>query len=308
MRTVLSDLFRSIESDLGTHSFCILVLGALKNALKQYKITSKGEFDQQLLEIFKLLHNTKPRYAILLDSFYKILEIEDKAKTSSVKNLLIEIEQIGKFYETEKKQMIKVGETIDVQNKNILIHDHSHSVHGVLQALKNKGKNFSVVIAEQDIEKTADNIAFLHKSNIPYKVIPAHMLSHIDDTIDIVFCGAVTFQENLHFVMDPGSKAIISNFHFENKPIYIFITTSKLTLWPLEEKSHEVYAKPQRRAHHLMKEIEFERLKFSHDRVSIDLFDKIVTEKDIFKPADFVSLFKKRFEERANQRKRFFEK
>lgn len=308
MRTVLSQLFRSIESELGTHAFCILVLDALKKSLQQYKISSKEEFDQQLLNIFKLIHNTKPRYAILLDSFYKILEIEDTCNTFSRAKIIKEINKIGKFYDSEKKQMIKIAENIDVNDKNILIHDHSHSVHEVLLALKNKHKKFSVIVAEQDLEKTADNISFLHKNQIPFKVVPAHMLSHIDKTIDLVFCGTVTFQENLQFVMDPGSKAMISHFHLEKKPIYVFITSSKLTLWPLIEQCHEVYAKPQKRIHHSLKEVEFERLKFSHDRVFVNLFDHIVTENKIYRPLEFVELFKRLFKERSTKRKRFFEK
>ncbi|MBU0728009.1 hypothetical protein KKA95_04970 [Patescibacteria group bacterium] len=306
MQTVLSKLFRDIESDLGTHGFCIIVLDALKDALFQYKIETKDEFEHQLMLLFQLLQSTKPRYAILLDSFYKILDENEIASPEiPIDRLIMKIDRIGVAYQLEKLQLTQVAQSIDVEGKTILIHDHSHSIHGALTLMHQQNKKFTVIVAEQDIEKTEDNIAFLHSQGIEYKVIPAHMLSHIDKTIDMVFCGAVTFQENYNFVMDPGTKAIVSHFHLEKKPVYTFITTSKFTLWPLTKQSHEVYTKPHRSRHHSLVDVEFERLKFSHDRVSVDLIDYVVTEHGIYKPKELKKIFDDMFKKREGKRKKY---
>jgi len=306
MQNTLSKLFRGIEAELGTHGFCILALDALEDALSQYRIKNKEEFIHQLIDLIKLLKQTKPQYAILLDSFYKILDLaENSPSDSPVENLVKPIKQIRVDYQMEKLKLIQASQPIDVENKVILIHDHSHSVQSILSAMKEHGKKFTVVVAEQDLEKTEDNIKFLHESGIPYKVVPAHMLSHVDESIDMVFLGAVTLQENMNFVMDPGSKSIISHFFLEKKPIYVFLTTSKFSLWPLKKKVSEIYAKPHRRRHHTLKEIEFERLKFSHDRVSVDIVNHVITEKGIYSPEEVKKMFSAMFKKRATQRQKY---
>ena len=307
MQNTLSELFRNIEAETGTHGLCTMTLEALKNTFEQHKIKNLNEFKRQLLLLFELVQLTKPRYAVLMDAFYKILDFSEKRGDASAEELIREIGHINASYELEKLQLVQQGKKIDFHNKNILLHDHSHSVHSILNALKQDGKEFNVIVAEQDIEKTEDNIKFLHDHSIPYQVIPAYMLSHIEEEIDIVFCGGVTFQENGNFVMDTGSKSIISHFRLEKKPVYLFISTSKLTLWPIT-KAHEVFRKPHRRKHHVLTEIEYERLKFSHDRVPLELIDHIVTEKGIHTPDEFRKMFNELFDKREEQRRKYLKK
>lgn len=306
MQSILSDLFRKIESDIGTQEFCSLVLNALKSALKQYKFHSTDDFVKHLLQVFDLIKSTKPRYAILLDSFYRFLKYYEKQKDpQSILKLIDEIERIKIAYMLEAKQMVDVvGADVDVKDKNILIYDHSHSVQHILEFFVKKHKKFNVIIAEQDIEKTEDNISFCHRLGIPYKVVPSYMLSQMDQAIDMLFFGAVTFQEGYQFVMDPGSKSIISHFHLEKKPAYVFLTTSKFSLWEISDKKQTVYSVKNKRHHHCEHSIEFERIKFSHDRVPLDLISFVGTEKGIHNTAEFTDMFDEMFQRRAAQRSR----
>lgn len=307
MQTTLSKLFREIEAELGTHEFSIVALDALKTALLQYKIKTVKELEHQLLLIFKILKETKPRYAVLLDSFYKILdECKLSDVNSTIEDVITKIDRIIVEYNLQKLQLVQSSDQINLNGKSVLIHDHSHSVQSVLASMKSKGVEFEVVVAEQSIEKTHDNIEFLHSHGIKYKVVPAHMLSHLEESIDVLFCGAVTFQDNFNFVMDPGSKAIISHFHYEQKPIYVFITTSKFTLWPLTKESHEVYAKPTIDRHYSLPEIEYERIKFSHDRVPIELINYVVTEEGIHSQQEVKDIFEDMFKKRNSKRKVYF--
>jgi len=175
---------------------------------------------------------------------------------------------------------------IDADGKNILIYDHSHSVQHALETLKSIGQKFTLLIAEQDLQKTSDSIMFAHQLEIPYKVVPSYMLSYLDETIDMAFFGAVTLQHGGQFVMDPGSKSVISHLHLEKKPIYVFLTTSKFSLWDIKSPQKEIYVKSHMRKHHHLNDIEFERVKFSHDRVDLNLVDFTVTEKGIFTPKE----------------------
>ncbi len=255
---------------------------------------------KQFSEIFELVETIKPRYAILIDSFYKIF---NQAKGHDVERMIRNINKIKKSYCKEMKDLTRSAEKIKANKKTILIYDHSHSVQNALRQLQKKRQKFSVLVAEQDLEKTGDNIAFLHKSNIPFKVVPSYMVSHLEDSIDMAFFGAVTFQEGGRFVMDPGSKSIISQLRLEKKPIYLFLTTSKFSLWPVKDVKKQVHVKSDIRNHHHFEEVAFERLKFSHDRVPVDLVDHVVTEKGIFNPEqtkkEFASLMKTRKEERS---------
>lgn len=288
---------------MGTHGFCILVLESFAVALDQYRIKTKEQLLQQCTEIFELIQTVKPRYAILIDSFYKIL-CQVSSEKGSVAEIIESIDQIKKSVQHEMKDLLKAAETIEADGKTVLIYDHSHTVQNALHHLHKKGQRFNVLLAEQDLDKTEDNVEFFHTHKIPFKVVPAYMLSHLEETIDMAFFGAVTFQEGGRFVMDPGSKSIISELKLEGKKIFLFLTTSKFSLWPVKEKNSQIHVKSDIRAHHIMNKIEFERIKFSHDRVSVDLVDCVVTEKGIFKASEL----KKEFDRQMAQREKVEER
>lgn len=277
-------MFREIETGIGTHDFCILVLDALINAFAQYRFTSQDQFNEQFENIFDLIRNVKPRYAVLIDSLYKIAPHIDS--TASKEELIRFIESIKTEYEIEMVLMQEATRKIKANGKNILIYDHSHSVQHALESLKNMGQKFTLLIAEQDLQKTSDSITFAYTKGIPYKVVPSYMLSYLDETVDMAFFGAVTLQHGGKFVMDPGSKSIISHLHLEKKPIYVFLTTSKFSLWTIESPQKKIYVKSHMRKHHQLSEIVFERIKFSHDRVDLNLVDYTVTEKGIYTPKE----------------------
>jgi len=292
MHNILSNLFREIESDIGTNEFFMLAVESLDESILQYKFKGKKEFIHHLESILGLLKTTKPKYAILIDAFCKILKFAKGAdETNFIETLSKEIANISAGYQIDRLKMIQVAQEIKTNNKNILIYGHSHSVHSILKKMKDDGRKISIIVAEQDLGKTADNIAFLHKENIDYKVVPAYMISHIEESIDMIFFGAVTMQSDGNFVMDPGSKSIISELYLEKKPVYVFLTTSKFSLWSTSESSKSVYAKPHKRRHHALTHIEYERLKFSHDRIPTDLFTSIITEYGVLSPKETKDLF-----------------
>lgn len=236
---------------------------------------------EQFENIFELIRNVKPRYAILIDSLFKIAPHVDSS--ASKEDLIRFIETIKTQYEIEMVLLQEHVRKVDAKGKNILIYDHSHSVQHALETLHEMEEDFSLLIAEQELGKTSDSITFAHEMGVPYKVVPSYMLSYLDETVDMAFFGAVTLQHGGQFVMDPGSKSIISHLHLEKKPIYLFLTTSKFSLWTIQSHQREIYVKSHMRKHQLS-DIEFERIKFSHDRVDAKLIDYTVTEKGIFTP------------------------
>jgi translation initiation factor 2B subunit (eIF-2B alpha/beta/delta family) len=163
----------------------------------------------------------------------------------------------------------------------------------VLIHLKNKKNKFNVIIAEQDYEKTHDNIERMYAAGIQFMVVPAYMLSHLHDQIDMVFFGALTLKDTMNFVMNPGALSIISEFHHEKIPVYMFLGTEKFSLWKSKKRGEIFIHKHTRK--HLNKPIVYERTKYSHDRVPSDLFKKIVTNEGVFTSKQIEKMFNEKY-------------
>ena len=103
--------------------------------------------------------------------------------------------------------------------------------------------------------------------------------------------------------MDPGTNGLVSQFHLMKKPVYLFIVTSKFSMWKAKKKMG-VYSHVHMRRHYC-KPIDFERIKFSHDRVPSKLMKKIVTEKGIFTPRKIKEIFDKKLEKRLKDDQKF---
>lgn len=291
---LFSKLFREIESDIGTREMSLLVLEALANAIKAFKCCNREDFITQFEELADAISNTEPKFGVLNYNFSNLLHIftdrlkgvsGNKLKKKSIKHIL----EIITSCRGEENQLIKNSEKIKVEGKTILIHDHSHTVQDVLSHYKRMGKRFSVIIAEQDYDKTHSNIEKMHSLKIPFQVVPAYMLSHLHDSIDMAFFGAVTLKDTMHFVMDPGTHGIISELHIEKIPVHMFIETKKFSMWK-SKKRGEIFIHKHKRTHHL-KPIEYERIKYSHDRAEVKLFSKIVTDKGLFSPAELKKFY-----------------
>src|SRR3989339_131778 len=308
MQDTISTLFRQIELDKGTTELDTIVLSALVDAIKQYPITDIKKFQEIFKEIIALICQTEPKIAILMDHMFdvyeellKVFQYDSKENQEKIKSkLLKKIDEVIKDQKNKKQQLLKNAKKyVNIEGKSILIFDHSHTVQDVLTYLHNSGEKFKVIVAEQDIYKTEDIIASLHKSNIPFEVIPSYMLSHYEQNVDMLFFGAVTLKNTYDFVLDPGSLAIISEFHLTKKKTVMFITTSKFSLWK-SKRGTEVYHHPQNRLHSRQK-IEYKRLKFSHDRVPSKLFDIIITEEGNFTASELKKNYDEKFKERQKQ-------
>jgi len=300
----LSNLFRTIEHDLGTRDLNNLTLQAFRTTIRQTKMDSLHEFCEKFKELLLAIKSTQPRFAIIIEHFYRlytfIFELTEKHPDmpwhQAKEKLIHHISELEKEDRREKKQLLEQAKKIQAEGKTILIFDHSHTVQDALALLWREGQRFQVVVAEQDIEKTETIIEALARNNISFQVVPSYMLSHVEEQIDILFFGAVTFKSDDNFVMDPGSAAIIAEFHLHKKPTYMFMTTSKFALWQAQPR-HGVFSHRHTRKH-TQKPIFFERLKFSHDRVPLHFFTHIVTETGIVSPSAFKKIYKDKYAER----------
>lgn len=305
----LSELFREIEVDLGTTELCTLTLEALYDALKEVRSNDLHHFYSQLKELTLDVQSTQPKYAIIIDSFYELLRhvyAEDHKHPEHFqvpkKIFLKYLKELIKEKKHRRQEIIKISEKIKLNGKTILIYNHSGTLEHVLLHAKNKKQKFKVIVAEQDFDKTGRIIEFLHENSIPYKVVPSYMVSHLDENIDMLFFGALTLKSTIDFVMDTGANAIIAQFHLKKKPIYVFLVTGKFSLWKAEKRT-EIFTRSKTRSHHT-KSIDFEHIKFSHDRVDVNLVTKIITEEGIFTPDEIKKVFNEKLKKRLDFEKK----
>ena len=290
---LLSELLRDLEVGVGTSDMALIVFDSLRHAVHALDVEDNEEFYQQLTSLVKSIHKVEPKYAIL--NYYAselLTDFEEAHNNGAVDFRHWAEKRVARIHEEMQEKTDKIleySDKINFQGKTILLHDHSHTVHRVLQYQKKQKKKFRVIVAEQEHDKTQENIEVLHAAKIPFQVVPDYMLSHIHANVDMVFYGGLTLKDSMHFVMDPGSCAVISQFNTMKIPVYIFMKTTKFSLWKSKPRG-EIYFKKNRRKH-ASKPIAYDRLKYSHDRVSVDLLHKIVTNKGIFTPPEVKKAF-----------------
>ncbi len=297
----ISLLLRDLEAEIGTRDVSYLVLRALKDSIRNFSGRCFKDFCEQFKNLSHCVENTEPKFGILIYHFKGLICALEKEGYEQLhncdwkKSLVKHIDHILKGMKNQCNDLIKYADEIDVEGKTILIHDHSHTVQDALVHYRRQGKNFRVVIAEQDFDKTHGNIERMHSAGISFQVVPAYMLSHVHDRIDMLFFGALTLKDNMQFVMDPGTHGIISEFHVANTPVYMFIDVNKFSLWKSRPRG-EIFIHEHLREHHT-KDIKYSRIKYSHDRVPADLFTKIITNEGVMDVEGLKKLFKKRMEE-----------
>lgn len=311
IKTRLSQLFREIEVDLGSTHLSMMVLESLEDAVKDLRGQGQHDFFKQLLELTEIINNTEPRFAVVIDGFYEVLKLAyeeeihhpEKDYPLQKSKFIGKLEKVIQNKVAEERALIKHAKTLAVDGMGILIHDHSSTIENVLIQMKKKGRKFTVIVAEQDPDKTGAIIEYLNLHEIPFRVVPAYMVSHLDDCIDMVFLGALTLKSTMDFVMDTGSNALVSQFHLIKKPIYMFMTTSKFSMWPSEKRT-EIYTHAEYRKHSC-KPISFERIKFSHERVPLSLFTQVVTEQGVLSPKEVKGFYEKKLKDRSQRDSHF---
>jgi len=305
MLSRFSQVMGDIERDLGTKELSVLILRSLKDSFNGYSGETVESLVSQLGEIIQIFNSTDPKYAIVIYNVHRVYKAITEIVEGDNKHIYKEykkqieaaIDKLINEAERLRDLILQNAKTINVEGKIILLHDHSKTVQEVLLELKKNKQKFRVIVAEQDMDKTLRNIEFLTTSKIPFQVVPSHMLSNVEDDVDMCFFGALTMKSTYDFVVDTGTNGIISEFHLHKTPIYFFLSTNKFSLWEASKK--ETTKKYTHTRKHPLKKIHFERFKFSHDRVPLSSVDVIVTEEGIFDKEGIKEIYNQKFAEHA---------
>ncbi len=288
----LSGLFLDIERTFGTRDCCFMAMESLKKSFLSFSGT-REELRQEFQKVMELIKNTSPRIALLMFLIFDLFQAFEstfshrKSITEDKEFLEKYIEEIDQKRRKRFDDLIAISQVTIVDGDTILLHDISHTVFDILRHAKSQGKKFQVIIAQQDESKTAIIVRFLNTEKISFQVVPEYLLAHLKDSITKVFLGALTVNSLLEVIGDPGSESLISQMHLSHIPIYVPLTTDKLSLWQAEKKHHTCKTQKQK----LISGIEYEKLVFSHDRYPVDLVTFFITNKGLLNSQEFKSLY-----------------
>lgn len=294
-RQHFGDLLLELEHDLGTRDTCVNFLESFKDALRLTAFKDADDVRRQIRAFYGMFADVKPRMAIIQNYLDDLLEglLESKADTPEMllDQLLTEIKEAEADNKERAKRLTKHALELIPQDAKVLVHSHSHTVLDTLCAAKRAHRAFTVVVAEQEGEHTLDVIHTLQKANVPFTVVPEYMLSYIEEDIDCMLIGAVTLKADFVLAADAGTKAVVSEMNAAGIPVHLLITTNKFSFWKTRSAPQTI--KTVKSLHHHRGGFEYDRVKFSHDRMPLDQVTSVATEEGRFT----VAAMKKRFEE-----------
>lgn len=301
----LSRVLLDIEADLSSTGLAELSIHTLVDTIKETEFDTVEQFYEKFDSLYELVKETKPKIWILIYYFSSIHDELKKVKKNlkTKEDLFKKIDEIlvdtKKDFSDDMDGIVKNWVNLINDGDKILIHTPSWTIKSILKEAKNKGKKFKIYLSEQSSNKTDNIIIFLQENNIDFVAIPEFMLSNIENDIDKIFAWALTLNSNYNFIVSAGLNSIISEFHLAGKKTYIFLSTKKFSLWKSDPKGiTEVVNKTKDVCSHNPKIKPYQELKFSHDRVPVELFDSIITENSVLTPNETKALYDTLFTQR----------
>jgi len=178
------------------------------------------------------------------------------------------LNQLKKFWEQEKTQDLEtLRKHLESQLEQILdeIEQNKADVLDHINELPVEGKTILIYDHSHTVHKT---LKYLHQQQKrKFKVIVAEQ----------DYCKT---HENIEVLHDLGIP-------FRVVPDYMLC---HIRLWPSKHLD-ELSFKQDQRAHPEKEHINYERLKYSHDRVKAEHFTKIVTDEGMFTPEEIEEVF-----------------
>lgn len=311
----LSKIFLQIEADLGATELAGFVMETLHEALGACKVNDVDGMFKQFKKLVIDIKNTQPRISLVIYYFYEVWEELQIQKEKGTINTVEEFNEVVKSTiirmrvenDEDFESIIANGAELINDGDNILVHSHSGTIRRIIAKAQYLKKKFHVILAEQEAEKTIDMIEYFSSKNIKFTVVPEYMLSHILEDVTKVFFGATTLNYEQNFICDAGSYSVLAEFHEVQIPTYMFLSTKKFSLWQSEVHHHTYKTKQKKIITKTAQVVNYERIKFTHDRLPAKLFNYIVTENGVFDPAAIQEIYTKNYKEREEIRTKYFE-
>lgn len=298
-RQNFNDLLIEMEHDHGTRDTCVHFMVCLAKALEETRFKSASDVRRQFAEFYEMFTHLKPRMAIIQHYLDCVLEKAADScgedRQALIAGLTEEIRRTEHDNRERNDRLTHAAVRIIPAHGHILVHNHSHTVLDALELASHTHKRFSVIVAEQESSVTLDIAKYLNDRKITFSVVPEYMLSSIEMDISCMLIGAVTLKHDMHFVVDAGTKAVVSEMNAAGIPVYLMLTTNKFSYWKTKV-AHQTQ-KTVKSIAHPHADFSFERVKFSHDRLPLKQVTKVITEEGIFSPDELKELYQTKLKE-----------
>ena len=272
-------LLRELSDVQGIARMTTLSLNAFIESIRQLKCR-REEFDALYTELSDTVKKSQPNIIPLMHllEFFEAdmarqLKPEmdiDKVRQTAIQSLEEKIEQFKRYASTVTENGLAYIQNRDV----ILVHSASTVVTQILiQAKERLDRQFKVIILDHHAERTRQTVEALRQSGIDHMVIPDHNLSHHLDEATKMFVGAMTITADRKIVAPVGTAGTVSLCRLNRIPVHLFAntlhfshrTSAEQNIFQVQEEAH-------------IGTMDFSVLTHSHDMVSLDFINHIITE------------------------------
>ena len=272
-------LLRNLGDMQGIARMTVLSLNSFIESIRQLKCT-KDQLQPLYFELAEALKSSQPKIIPLihlLERFEKEMgeimtpEMDlEEIREKTIENLQERIKQFQDNAARVTENGLKYINNHDV----IIVHSPSSVVTNILVQAKEKwNKRFEVIILEHNRDRTRQIIQALRDNDIDHIVAPAYNLSHHIDRATKMFVGALTITSDRKIVAPTGTAGSVSLCHLNGIPVHLFANTLHYS----HKASMDQYIYQEEENTHSAN-MDFSMTTHSHDLVSLDLINHIVTE------------------------------
>lgn len=272
-------LFRELSYVSGIAEMTITCLNSFIESIRQLKC-SREQCEPLYFELAETVRQAQPNIVPLmhlLEQFEQDMAVQLKPEMSVEEVGRVAIASLQDKIAIFKSNMAKVTknglnyiENYDV----IIIHSPTSVVTDILvQAKEKMGKQFSVIILDHNPVRTRNTVQALRTAKIDHVVAAAHNLSHYIEGANKMFVGALTITADRQIVAPTGSAGTVSLCHVNGISVYLFANT--LHYSHRNAHDQEIY---RTKENSKSANMDFSIITHSHDLVSLDLIDHIITE------------------------------
>jgi len=274
-------LLRNLGDVQGIARMTVLSLNSFIESIRQLQCTRK-ELQPLYFELAEALKSSQPKIIPLI---HLLEQFEEEMKQTLTPEMGLEeirektiesLEAKIKLFQDNAARVTENGLKYINNHDVIIVHSASSVVTNILVQAKEKwNKRFEVVILEHNRDRTRQIIQALRDADIEHIVAPAYDLSHHIDRgpPKNVFSGALTITSDRKIVAPSGTAGTVGQCHLNGIPVHLFANTLHYS----HKASTDQYIY-QEEEDTQSANMDFSITTHSHDLVSLDLINHIVTE------------------------------
>lgn len=275
----LYKLFRDLSDVTGIAEMTIMCLESFIESIRQLKCTQK-QAEPLYFELAETVRHSQPNIVPLMHLLEQFeAEMEKTLKSDMTvetvgHNAIVSLQEKIAQFKYNAKRVTQNGLNYINNGDVIVVHSPSTVVNNILVTAKEKlGKQFSVIILDHNQVRTHKTVGLLRDANIEHIVTPAHNLSHHIETANKMFLGALTITSDQQIVAPLGTAGTVSLCHFNNIEVHLFANT--LHYSHRKATDQFIYKAEEDPSGANM---DFSVTTHSHDLVSLDMIDHVITE------------------------------